>query len=280
MSEEMQEFIEDVAEDSGDPVDEAEQYDDESGDAESEEEEEDEIDVGDKKLRVPKSVAETLKSERLMHADYTRKTQEVADQRKAFETQQAQHQEQVKSHQAHLKEVAAIVSIDDTIEQYKKVDWEALSDADPIEAQKHYMKYQRLTQARAEAVQRLQEAEDTRGLEAQQTRAKQIEETQAVLMRDIKGWSPEVATKLHDYAIKSLGFTPQEMGQVTDARIVKLIHKAYVGEALTNKPVAKQPQAAIKPATVIKGNAPVRTKNPAEMTDTEFNAFMRKQLKN
>ena len=138
------------------------------------------------------------------------------------------------------------------------------------------MKYQQLTQARAEAVQKLQEAENTRGLEAQQSRAKQIEETQAVLMRDIKGWSPEVATKLHNYAIKSLGFTPQEMGQVTDARIVKLIHKAYVGEALTNKPAAKQ-QVAAKPATVIKGNAPIR-KNPETMSDPEYAAWRRAQI--
>ncbi len=275
MSEETQEFIEDAA-NSNEPADGIDQPDDhDNGDAEQEkeEEEEEELDVGDKKLLVPKSIAEIIKAERLMKADYTRKTQGVAEDKRTLETQQAQHQEQVKAHQTHLKEVAAILSIDDTLEQYSKVDWDALSEADPIEAQKHFMKYQQLGATRAVAVQKLQEAEQKTAFDAQQSRAKQIEDANVVLSRDIKGWSPEVATKLHEFAIKDLGFTPQEMGQVTDPRIVKLLHQAYVGASLSKKQEA--PKAApAKPVTVIKGNAPIR-KNPAQMPANEFAAWMR-----
>jgi hypothetical protein len=278
MSEETQEFIDDAV-DSNEAADEIDQPDDyDNGDAEQEqEEEEEELDVGDKKLRVPKSIAEILKAERLMKADYTRKTQGVAEDKRTLETQQAQHQEQVKAHQTHLKEVAAILSIDETLDQYSKVDWDALSESDPIEAQKHFMKYQQLGATRTAAVQKLQEAEQKTAFDAQQSRAKQLEDANAVLSRDIKGWSPEVATKLHEFAIKDLGFTPQEMGQVTDPRIVKLLHQAYVGASLSKKQEA--PKAApAKPATVIKGNAPVR-KDPSKMTDKEFNAYMRRETK-
>lgn len=272
MSEDTQDFIDDVV-DSSEPADEIDQTDDYENSGTEQEEEEDEIDVGDKKIRVPKSVAETLKSERLMHADYTRKTQEVAEQRKAFETQQAQHQEQVKSHQENLKEVAAILSIDETLEQYSKVDWDALSETDPIEAQKHFMKYQQLGATRAAAVQKLQEAEQKKAFDAQQSRAKQLEDANAVLSRDIKGWSPEVATKLHAFAIQDLGFTPQEMGQVTDPRIVKLLHQAYVGASLSKKQEA--PKVVIKPATVVGNKSPSVKKDPAKMPMDDFSAWMR-----
>ena len=46
------------------------------------------------KLKGKKDALEKLKAERLMQADYTRKTQEVAEQRKAIEAQRAQVQQQ------------------------------------------------------------------------------------------------------------------------------------------------------------------------------------------
>lgn len=286
MSEETQEFIEEAADSSHSPDDDQEDYgegvDTEDDESEPEQEEEDEeLDVGDKKLRVPKSVAEVLKSERLMHADYTRKTQEVADQRKAFEAQQAQHQEQVKSHQTHLKEVATIMGIDERIGQYEQVDWGALSDEDPIGAPKHYMQYQQLLKSRADAVQKLQEAEQKTAFDTQQSKAKQLEDAHSVLVRDIKGWSPEVATKLHDFAIKDLGFTPQEMGQVSDPRIVKLLHQAYLGAELAKKSTPKAVvKPAVKPATVVSNNASPVKKDPSKMNDREFAAWRAAQIKN
>lgn len=278
MSEEMQEFVAEIAEqnnnaddDQNDGVD-----DGEVNEGNEEEEEYEEIDVGGKKLSVPKSSAEILKEERMLKPDYTRKTQEAAEQRKENEAQKLQHQEQVKVHQANLREVAAIISLDDTIEQYKNVDWDALSDADPIESHKHFVKYQQLMQARTEAVQKLDSQQKQQALDAQQSRAKQLEQSFAVISRDVRGWNLDIANKVFSYG-EVQGYSADELRQnAADPRFMKLLHGNYVAAELTKKATTRtENKPVVKPATVVSNKAPSVKKDPVNMPPNDFSAWMR-----
>ena len=60
------------------------------------------------KVRGKKELVAKIKAERLMQADYTRKTQEVAEQRKAMEAQREQVAQQMKMAQEFAEEIGAV----------------------------------------------------------------------------------------------------------------------------------------------------------------------------
>ena len=67
------------------------------------------------------TVARALKDALLRQADYTRKTQELADGRKAFEAERATFQQ---ASQAEIAARAQVVAIDQSLSQYRNVDWD------------------------------------------------------------------------------------------------------------------------------------------------------------
>jgi hypothetical protein len=123
------------------------------------------------------------------------------------------------------------------------------------------MQYTQLKDARQQTIARLQQMEQQRAIETQQELAKRIEEGHAVLKRDIPNWGPELAKQINDFAVKEFGFQPQELAQVIDPRVVKVLHAAMVGSHLIRKQQAgtSPNQQAAKPVTKVGGtNAPAR----------------------
>lgn len=236
-----------------------------------------EVEYEGQKYAIPKALKPAL----MMNADYTRKTQEVAEQRRALEAQQQQLAQQAQSQQEYLQDAAKVVALDDQIKQFEQVDWNALNQQDPVKAQQLWMTYSQLKDSRADVLGQLQQKEQQRALDSQQRLAKQIEESNAVLARDIKGWSPELAGKLRDFAVEKLGFSAQELGQVTDARIVKLLHRAYVGDQLVAKQMGAATQTAVpqvKPVPTVGSNAPAG-KDPGRMSTDEWMKHRNEQLR-
>lgn len=72
-----------------------------------------------------------LKDALLRQADYTRKTQEVAQTRKALEAARAEHHQHVANTRAHMQDAARIVALNDQLAQFAQVDWRALQAQDP-----------------------------------------------------------------------------------------------------------------------------------------------------
>lgn len=236
-----------------------------------------EVEYEGQKYAIPKALKPAL----MMNADYTRKTQEVAEQRRALEAQQQQLAQQAQSQQEYLQDAAKVVALDDQIKQFEQVDWNALNQQDPVKAQQLWMTYSQLKDSRADVLGQLQQKEQQRALDSQQRLAKQIEESNAVLARDIKGWSPELAGKLRDFAVEKLGFSAQELGQVTDARIVKLLHRAYVGDQLVAKQMGAATQTTatpVKPVPTVGSNAPAG-KDPSRMSTDEWMKHRNEQLR-
>ena len=91
-----------------------------------------EIDYEGEKYKVPK----VLKDAFLRNADYTTKTQTLAEQRREFEAQQQQAVARQEFQQKHIQAVAKVISIDERLEQFSKLDWNAITDADPVQALK------------------------------------------------------------------------------------------------------------------------------------------------
>ncbi len=181
--------------------------------------------------------------------DYTKKSQALAEQRKAVEAERI-HLEQVKQErQAYAQKLQALDSF--LTQQNKGVDLDVLKETDPIG----------YAVAVAEQSQREKQLAVVRQ-EQQRIAQQQQAEQQASLQNHLRqeseklvGLIPELATpqgdairkQIRDYA-KSVGWTDQELSSVYDSRAVVSLYKAMKYEQLQkSKPeVTKKLQAAPK----------------------------------
>jgi hypothetical protein len=237
--------------------------------------EEDEVDGV--KLKGKKEALEKLKAERLMQADYTRKTQEVAEQRRTFDAEREQFQRAAQTHQQYLREIGQLTGIDERLAQFSQVNWNALTNEDPVQALKLHTEFTQLQAHKGQLVNALTQKQQAAQQEQQRSTAKQLMEARQVLERDIKGWSPELAGKLVDFGIKQ-GFPPEAMQNITRPEVVKVIHKAFLYDQLQQQRAAKAPAAPAPPVTRLSGTGAVATKDPAQMSDSDFAAWRKRQI--
>ena len=165
--------------------------------------------------------------------DYTKKSQALAEQRKAIEAERS-HLEYVKQErQAYAQKLQALDSF--LTQQHQGVDLEVLKETDPIG----------YAVAVAEQSQREKQLAVVRN-EQQRIAQQQQAEQQASLQNHLRNESeklvsliPELATpqgdavrkQIRDYA-KSVGWTDQELSSVYDSRAVNTLYKAMKYEQL------------------------------------------------
>lgn len=248
----------------------------EEGQTPEEEEEEEwaEIQYNGKTYQVPKDLHDGF----LMQSDYTRKTMTLAEQRKALEAQQAALQQSSEYQAALLQDLATVKAYDEQLKVFESVDWAALSKQDPNRAQSLWMTYTQLKEGKSQAQQTLQQREQAWITERQQLTARQLEHANAVLRNEIKGWGPELANKLGQFAVSDLGFTQAEVSQVNDPRVIKLIHKAYLGSQLIKEKTPAQKVKSLKPNRTVSGSGGTSAPNPENMSMDEWVKYRNKQL--
>lgn len=205
---------------------------DEEGNPIAREPDDEEIELDDLKLKVPKDQAQKVKEAMLRHADYTRKTQEVAELRKAVEAErQTLHQ----ASQAEIGALAQVTALDQQIAQFQNVDWDAWEETDPFAAAKGARQLQQLRDARGQAAGQYVGLQRQRTETEQRETATRLQEASEVLSRDIKDWSPELGAKLKDFGVKQYGFTAAELDEFSDPRMVKVLHAAFEGHQASTK---------------------------------------------
>jgi len=232
-----------------------------------------EIEYEGEKYKVPKNLKEAF----LRHQDYTRKTQEVAEQRRAFEQQQAQEKEHIQRQRQHIQDYAQIHALDMQIKQFEGVDWQKIIEADPVEAMKLDRQYRTLAEMRQGIATRIQQVEAQEAFSQQQHVAKLIEEGREVLKREIPNWSEQTQKSVSEYAI-SFGFKPEEVAQVIDPRHVKVLHKAGRLAATVVRPQPRKASSAPPPIQPVGARATPVT-DPDKMSADEWLKWRNSQLK-
>ena len=244
------------------------------------ESDEDDYEVGDEKYRIPKTLKahlDELKAGNLRNEDYTQKTQSVAEQRRAFEAERQQFAQQQQLASQHIEKVAEIKAIDRQLEQYQKLDWNALVDADPVNAMKLDRQMRELQQQRGASVAAVEQAQARTSYESQQETARRIHEAKATLTKEIQGYgTPEVMKELGATA-KAFGYRDDEVASANDPRTAKLPDEA----SQPRKPLAKAKTAEkpeVKPITRIAGAGATASKDPSAMSDAEFAKWRQRQI--
>jgi hypothetical protein len=248
-----------------------------------EEDDTEEVEYDGGKYRIPKA----LKGALLMQADYTRKTQEVAEQRRTIEQERAavlQEREQLQTiAQERIAEHAKLVSLDNQIAETETIDWDgweqrirqaqaegrlADAQADQLDLQNAWRRAERLKADRqqvAAAVQRKEHElhqQHEQALAAQRVEhARRVQEGYAKLPSLIEGWNSDLELKIAAFA-RTHGVPQEELtAAVAEPRNIKLLHLAMVGEqALKAQAAAKkvEKQAAVQPEATVRGSAPAK----------------------
>jgi len=188
-----------------------------------------------------------------MGADYTQKTQEVAEQRRQLEdyaqtikVQEQSLQSQFEAQQSFLSEVADIKAIDNQLAQFANVDWQALSDNDFVEAQKLFFTHNQLQEQRRQVTANL----TTKANQMQQQKDAQlqqrVEQGKAILAKEIPNWSQKTSQEII-LAGKDYGFNDDELGTIVDPRHVKVLHDAMQWRKLKGNSVVKNKVSQAKP---------------------------------
>lgn len=214
-----------------------------------------EIEHEGRKYRVPKA----LKDSFLRQADYTRKTQEVAEQRRAVE---AERQAVQRATQEELGVYAQATSFGAQISQLDQAaaqqgGWAAWVRDDPFAANEAHMTRTELERARHYATGRLAQLQQQRAAAAQQDSARRVGEAASVLEREI-GWSPTKAAEVLEGGIREYRFDRSEIESFEDARMVLALHDALQWRAHQKKTkTAQRHQAAqqVRPAARVQARA-------------------------
>jgi len=200
-----------------------------------------EVEYEGNKYKVPKAIAPAL----LRQADYTKKTQEVAEIRRAAEAEKARIVEEQKAFQEDRQEHVQAYALWQQLEQFKNVNWGQLDSEDPLQAQQLFRQYTMLRDAHRDIVGKLSAKQQQRQSVSAAEQAKLRDQTRAALAREIPNWSPKAEQELTDYALKH-GYKAEEVKAAldSDARPFRFLHKAL----LWDQHVEKTRKAATQPA--------------------------------
>lgn len=187
--------------------------------------------------------------------DYTKKTQEVAEQRKEVEALKVQIEQQEKLIQENaqlnnllIEDVAKITALDQQLAQYNDTDWAKLSDSDFVEAQKQFFNYSQLQQQRNNLVSQFEAKRQDAQQKQQQLITEKIAKGKEQLSKKIPNWGPETIQGLILAGKEYYNFTDAELNGIVDPRQVEVLNDARQWRELQkNKGVTKKKVASAKP---------------------------------
>lgn len=175
--------------------------------------------------------------------DYTRKTQQVAEMRKQTEAQLTA----IRAEREQYAQLLGALSEQVKAAAEPQIDWDRLYQEDPIEyvRQREVMRENREKAAAIQAEQqRLAEISQQEQMQKLQTH--KAKESQA-LLEAIPTWKDPAKAKAEKAMLiefgQKMGFTPQELGNIYDHRVVLALRKAALYDQMQAK------RQGIKPVT-------------------------------
>jgi len=251
---------EDEAEDIGDDEAEAGDDADEADNVTEQTEPTHRVRVGDEEVDVPLS---ELTSSYMRQSDYTRKTQQVAEQRKTVEAELAAVTGERQRYADQLGAIEQSLAQQEPTQDY----WNQLHAEDPTE----YNRQKDVMRDRKDAVEQVrtehQRVQQEQAVHLQAEAQKRLETEYDRMNELIPEWlDQEVALKEKSEIVayaQTQGYSAEELSQVSDARAIKLIRKAWMFDNLMSKKSAAQKKTRQAPKMTRSGQ-PKSTKQTSQ----------------
>lgn len=190
-------------------------------------------------------------------SDYTKKSQSVAEMRKAYEANLQSVQQERDQYQQVLANMENYQNLE--LKKYQELDWASLKEDDPVEYMEKRIEFQdakdKVNQVRQEqmAVQQKTQQEVYQNI---QHKVQEEAELLATALPEYSDPSSNLKTELRDFAI-NMGFSEQDVNGITDHKVVLVLHKAMLQERANSSTSSKVKKG---PAKVIKAGVPVTKK--------------------
>ena len=211
-------------------------------------------------------------------SDYTKKTQEVSEQRKEVETLKGQYQSemaQIQTERGHYVEAlqALLDGSMGALDEFSNVNWEQLKQDDPIEFVTKKEEF-REKQEKMQAVQRDQQIAQQRQTEEYKKLHKDaLDGEHAALAGKLPDWKDDqkrskIKKQVRDYALGQ-GFDAEEIKGLVDHRSILVLLKASKYDAMTNSDVKakklKNKPRVIRSGTGVRGADEKRSQRKTKM---------------
>lgn len=175
-------------------------------------------------------------------ADYTRKSQVLAEQRKKMEEELAATQQERQQYQSQLEQFNT--QADSKLEEFKSVDWTKLKEEDPMEYALKRDQYRELQENKRLVAEEQQQLAQKQQAEMQSKWNEELQRQQEVMAQRLPEWNdpdkgPKLKQDIKSFALNK-GFTEQEVDSLIDARSVDVLHKAMMYESLLAAKIANK----------------------------------------
>jgi hypothetical protein len=216
----------------------------------------------------------------LRQQDYTKKTQELANARKEWESQKAKEEAEFRAQWterlAHYGDIAI-----NELKPFEGMDWDKLRQEDPYQYQIQWADYQRAERRALKAREDIQKALVEETGKQEQARA-QLLQQQA---NEAKKLLPDLADPVKAEALigkmttylKGEGFSPEEMSSITDAKALKVIHDAMLYRQLKSGAKDATSKKVVAVSKVVKPGSPQTAReNRSERSSKEIGTLSNK----
>lgn len=236
------------------------------------------------KYKVPKAIVPKL----MMQRDYTRKTQEIAEQRRAFEAEAQAREEAYALREEVFQDSAALTNVEQRLNAYRNVNWAAWQSQDPQGANAALADYTQLRDVHANLQQQV-------SYKASQLQSRREQEAAIATQKALEhlsrpdpsiGWDGNYTpTKRETFTkfVEQFGIPNEEQTSVRSPGWVKLVHLAMIGkETLSkSKQVSKPaPKPAVKPVpTVTSGKTSAATVDPDKLSPEQWVKWREAQIR-
>ncbi len=232
---------------------ESEEVKDESDDDESEEDQEETqlytVKVDGKEVEV---TLDELQSGYIKQSDYTKKTSELAEQRKAMVAEAQAIQQERNQYAQALGQMQT--ESQRQLNEYKQIDWDRLREEDPMLFMQRRDEMRDLEKGIDDGYKQQQQL----ALQAQQYNVQKfnqdVEAGREQLLTIMPDWDDKVSKSVREYGLGE-GFTSDELAGITDHRSMAVLRKAMMYDAIQKSQPAKKKVKADTPKYVKPGVA-------------------------
>ena len=219
-----------------------------------------------------------LKSGYQRQADYTRKSQALAQQRKETENIQSERQRLEQERQMYANGLQMLQEQQTAkLQDFDKVDWETMKEEDPYQYMLKKDEYRDAQERVNNAAQQQVLIQQEQQAASNQARGQFVQQEYARLVAALPEWNDKDSTikkDIQEYAT-SVGFRPEEINQLADHRSVLVIKKAMEFDKLTKK-VAPKKKAVKKVPKVQKAGRGTSKEDTAAENQKKKRARLRK----
>ena len=182
-------------------------------------------------------------------SDYTRKTQELSEQRKQSDAVQNRWSAEIQQIQAERQQyVSALQNVIEnsmgSLDQFATVDWDTLKNDNPLEYITKRDEYREAQDKVRQAQFQQQQAQQAYQQESQQNHRRVLQEEHGKLVAALPEWGEQetrqkLSGDIKEYAL-SQGYTAEEIGSLIDHRSLMTIYKAMKYDKASSPSVVKK----------------------------------------